>query len=124
MKDTKFYKQKIEEILKKDYNHELPDKPRSAEFNRAIKSMLKAMFPDCSILPTNGAWCQASGFIKSERTGKCVYYCFNDYRYSQWDGHFYIRSCRDEKDYVGYTNYAVLNLADLRFKACDLLGIA
>ena len=123
MKDTKFYKQKIDAILAKDYDHETPDKPRSAEFNRAIKSMLKALFPDYTIFPTEGAWCQASGFIKNEQTGKCVYYCFNDYRYSQWDGHFYVRFARDEHDYVGFTNYTVWSLADLPHMVRNLLDM-
>ena len=50
------YVKKIETILQKDYEHEIPDKPRSAEFNRAVKSFLKQTFPGCTILPTKGIW--------------------------------------------------------------------
>ena len=120
--DVTKYKNKIEAIIAKDYSHELPDKPRSAEFNRVIKSMLKAMFPDCTILQTKGTWCYASGFIKSERTGKCVYYCFDDYRYCVWNHSILIRSAKDETDYTGGAN-RYTSLEDMRRMVYGLLGM-
>lgn len=98
------YITKIEGILRKDYDHEIPDKPRSVEFNRAIKSFLKKTFPGCTILPTKGAWCQASGFIQNT-SGKTVYYSFQDYRYGDWKQRILIRKARDEKDYTGGANH-------------------
>lgn len=87
----KSYITKIEAILKKDYDHEIPDKPRSAEFNRAIKAMLKKMFPGCAIQPTKGAWCEASGFIQNPDNGKTVFYFFQDYRYGDWKRRILVR---------------------------------
>lgn len=94
------YVTKIDSILIKDYDHEIPDKPRSVEFNRAIKSLLKQTFPGCTILPTKGACCQVSGFIQNA-SGKTVYYSFQDYRYGDWKQRILIRKARDEKDYTG-----------------------
>lgn len=99
------YVKKIENILQKDYDHEIPDKPRSAEFNRALKSMLKKSFPGYTIIMPKTIWCQASGFIKSPDTGKCVFFSFQDYRYGDWTQRILIRKARDEKDYTGGANH-------------------
>lgn len=99
------YINKINVILKKDYDHEIPDKLRSIEFNRVIKSMLKAMFPDCIIIPTKGAWCSASGFISNPVNNKVVYYSFNDYRYRDWKQGILIRTAKDASDYTGGANH-------------------
>lgn len=99
------YISKIEEILMKDYDHETPDKPRSAEFNKAIKAFLKKSFPGYTILPTKGAWCQASGFIQDKDTGKTVFYSFQDYRYGDWKQKILIRTAKSEKDYTGGPNH-------------------
>ena len=114
------YVQKVEEILRKDYDHEIPDKPRSAEFNRVIKAMLKDMFPECTIIPTKGAWCSASGFIIDPEDGKCAFYSFQDYRYGNWKQRILIRTAKNEKDYTGGPN----RYADLTQDINDLyLGI-
>lgn len=97
--------QKINSILHKDYDHEIPDKPRSVAFNRAILAMLKKSFPDCTIIPTKGTWCEASGFIKEESTGRFVYYSFQDYRYGDWKQRILIRTAKDERDYHGGANH-------------------
>ena len=96
---------KIDNILKKDYDHEIPDKPRSIEFNRAIKSLLKKIFPEYTIITTKGSWCTASGFIQNAATGKTVYYSFQDYRYDSWKTQILIRTAKDEKDYHGGANH-------------------
>ncbi len=95
---------KIEIVLRKDYNHEIPDKPRSKEFNVAIKSMLKKMFPNCTIQPTKGAWCSASGFIQNPENGKTVYYIFQDYRHGDWKQRIVIRKTAGLHDSCGGAN--------------------
>lgn len=99
------YIQKIEDILKKDYDHETPDKPRSVDFNKAIKSFLKASFPGYAIITTKGAWCQASGFIQDKDTGKTVFYSFQDYRYGDWKQRILIRRAAGTSDYRGGANH-------------------
>lgn len=99
------YIKKIEEILNKDYDHEIPDKPRSAEFNKAIKAFLKKSFPGYTIIPTKGAWCEASGFIQDKDTGATVFYSFQDYRYGDWKKRILIRTAKHEKDYTGGANH-------------------
>lgn len=100
-------KNKINAILAKDYDHEIPDKPRSAEFQKAFKSLLRRMFPNCTILPTKGCWCEANGFIK-DANNKFVYYSTNDYRWTtfgRWDQRILIRTAENEKDYRGGGNH-------------------
>ena len=105
---TERYTDKINEVLNKDYDHEIPDKPRSVEFNKLFKKMLKEMFPDCEIIATKGTWCEASGFIKNA-DGICVFYNTNDYRWEHWDERILIRLAKNEKDYTGFGN----NFSDL-----------
>ena len=101
---TMKYINKIEEILNKDYDQETPDKPRSADFNRAIKSMLKNMFPGCTIQPTKGAWCEASGFIQNPNNGKTVFYIFRDYRMGDWKKRILYRQTAGLHDSCGGAN--------------------
>lgn len=96
--------QKIETILKKNYEHETPDKPRSAEFNRAIKSMLRKLFPGCIVKPTKDAWCEASGFIQNPDNGKTVFYIFQDYRYGDWKERILVRPTAGLHDSRGGAN--------------------
>lgn len=95
----------IDEILRKDYDHEIPDKPRSVEFNKAIKAMLKRSFPGYTITPTKNAWCQASGFIQDKDTGKTVFYMFQDYRYGDWKQRILIRTAMSTQDFTGGANH-------------------
>ncbi len=100
-------KRKIDAILAKDYDHEVPDTLRHVDFQKAFKSILKRMFPDCTILPTKGAWCEANGFIKSP-DNKYIYYSTNDYRWTtfgRWDQGILIRTAENEKDYTGGANH-------------------
>ncbi|MBQ2184718.1 MAG: hypothetical protein II399_08765 [Lachnospiraceae bacterium] len=96
-------KKKIEEILARDYDHEIPDKLRSRDFNKAINAWLRKSFPGCAMYPTKGAWCEASGFI--EKDGKYVFYSFQDYRYWDWKEQILIRTAKSEKDYTGGANH-------------------
>lgn len=104
-------KRKIDEILKKDYDHEIPDTLRSKDFQKAFKSLLKKMFPECKII-TNSTWCEAHGFVKTPE-GKCVFYNTNDYRWRPWDRNILIRTAKDEKDYKGGGNHYA-NLEELQ----------
>ena len=100
-------KRKINAILARDYDHEVPDTLRHVEFQKAFKSILRRMFPDCTILPSKGCWCEANGFIK-DQNGKFVYYSTNDYRYNicgRWDQRILIRTAESEKDYHGGGNH-------------------
>ena len=100
-------KRKIEAILARDYDHEVPDTLRSKDFQKQFKSILRRMFPDCTILPIKGCWCEANGFIK-DQNGKFVYYSTNDYRYNilgRWDQRILIRTAESEKDYRGGANH-------------------
>lgn len=98
------YRRQVEAVLNKDYAHELPDKPRSKDYNRVIRNMLVNMFPEAKIIPTKGTWCQASGFI-SFPDGNYLYYIFPDYRYDKWDERILIRTAKDEHDYTGGANH-------------------
>ena len=100
-------KRKIEAILARDYDHEVPDTLRHKDFQKQFKSILRRMFPDCTILPIKGCWCEANGFIK-DQNGKFVYYSTNDYRYNilgRWDQRILIRTAESEKDYRGGANH-------------------
>ena len=101
--DTSKLRQKISAILNKDYDHETPDKPRSSDYNRAIKAWLKSQLSDCEIYATKNAWCEASGYI--EKDGKFVYYRFPDYRWEDWSDRILIRKAESLKDYTGGANY-------------------
>ena len=100
-------KRKINAILAKDYDHEIPDTLRSKEFQKAFKSILRRMFPNCTIIPIKGCWCEANGFIK-DQNGKFVFYSTNDYRWNtfgRWDQRILIRTAESEKDYRGGANH-------------------
>ena len=100
-------KRKIEAILGRDYDHEVPDTLRHKDFQKQFKSILRRMFPNCTIIPSKGAWCEANGFIK-DQNGKFVYYSTNDYRYNicgRWDQRILIRTAESEKDYRGGGNH-------------------
>lgn len=106
-RDIKKYVDKIDGILYKDYDHEIPDKPRSVDYNRVIRNMLKKMFPNATIHATKNAWCEASGFI--EQDGKFVYYGFGDYRWGDWKRGILIRAAKSLEDYTGGAN----NITDI-----------
>jgi hypothetical protein len=46
MVNLTYYRSKINTILRKDYDHEIPDIPRSKDYCRTISHMLKNLFPD------------------------------------------------------------------------------
>lgn len=111
--------QKISGILAKDYDGEIPEKKRSQAFQRAINNWLRKSFPDCTVIPTKGAWCEASGFIT--KNGKYVYYSFSDYRYWSWWERVLIRTAENEKDYRGGANHYA-DLGNLEAEVRFLLG--
>lgn len=116
MVNLMYYRSKIDEIIHKDYDHETPDIPRSKEYCRAISHMLKSIFPDYTIIPTKGCYCESSGFI--QKNGKFVYYSFNDYRYDlfgKWYERILIRTAQNEHDYTGGPNHYA-DLDNLRYE--------
>ena len=99
--------QKINKILATDYDHEIPDKIRSKKFNKAFMSLMKRMFPEYTIIPSD-IYCEAHGFIVAPN-GKYVYYSTNDYRWGKWDNNILYRKAENEHDFHGGSN----NFADL-----------
>lgn len=102
---------KIQNILDADYDHEIPDVIRSRKFCKAFGTMLKHLFPSCTIIQSN-CYCEATGFIKNPN-GKLIYYASEDYRYPfmgrDWTSSVLYRTAAHEKDYTGGTN----NFSDL-----------
>lgn len=101
--------QKINKILATDYNHEIPDKIRSNKFNKAFTRLMKKIFPEYTIIPSN-VYCAAHGFIVAPN-GKCVYYATNDYRWEKWNNDILYRKAKNEHDSCGGSN----NFADLNY---------
>ena len=99
----------IRKVLEQDYDHEIPDIPRSKDFHRLYKKYVKQFVKPYGyevICGPGNSYCGCSGFIKSPE-GKFVYFISGDYRY---DGdrifdRVLIRNARYEKDYTGGGNY-------------------
>ena len=105
--------QKINKILTADYDHETPDKIRSPKFNQAFTRLMKKLFPNYQIIPSNG-YCEAWGFIITPNQ-KCVYYNTDDYRDGAWYNNILYRTAKDKQDFIGGNN----NFADLNYlKEC------
>lgn len=118
-KKLNYHIRKINKILEADYDHEIPDKIRSKKFQTAFATLLNEMFPDCDIVTSLGAWCEASGFIRRRSDGKCVYYRTEDYRWpsgSSWDKSILYRTVQNEYDYYGSTNNRYADLDN--FEEC------
>ena len=113
------YRNKINSTLRKDYDHEQPYIPMGKDFCRAIKNMLKSIFPDAEITDSKGTYCYASGFL-TFKNGKTVYYNFNDFRYRRWDEQILVRTARDTKDYSGGCNHYAYGLEDIEYQVRTL----
>lgn len=103
---------KINDILNRDYDHEIPNVPRSKAYERAFAKLMQKMFPDCTIITSLGSYCMASGFIKKD--DKYVYYATDDYRWPQgssWKNNILYRTAKNENDYHGGSN----RFADIEF---------
>ena len=112
------FRRKVNAVLAADYEHETPDVVRSKKFNQLIKKMLVETFPEAEVIPTKGAWCSASGFLKFN--GACIYYNFQDYRYWDWTEQILYRTAKDEHDYHGDANNYT-DLYHLREDVCRLV---
>ena len=96
----------INTIVKSQYVGENPEKIRSRKFGNAFAKMLRKMFPNYTIIPTN-CYCEASGFIKNGE--KYIYYSTWDYRYKSWQSQILYRVAKNDHDFQGGPN----NFADL-----------
>ena len=102
------YKNKLNSILHKEYEHETPDIPRSKEFAQGIKGLLKHLFPNATIKIIE-TYCSPSAFLTFEH-GQTIYVSFNDYRWREWDDGILYRTAQNDTDYHGgYNNFASLD---------------
>ena len=99
---------RIYEILSKDYDHEMPDIPRTKEFGRAYKSILKKLVvtEGYDIIKHQANGCCVSGFIVDGK-GHYVYYSTSDYRHwpNEWRDRILIRKAKNTSDYTGGPNH-------------------
>ena len=99
-----YYRNKINSIIKKNYNHENPDYLRSKELCKAISGMLQNMFQGEIIgIRNNEVYCSPSYFLIFNN-GNTIYVSFSDYRYENWDSNILYRTAKDITDYYGGTN--------------------
>lgn len=113
-----YYKNKINSILNKDYDHECPDYLKSKDFGKAVKSMLKSMFNnEIAEIKHNDVYCSPSYFL-TFKNGIVCYVSFNDYRYNVMGGKWYnnilYRIAKDTKDYRGESNNNCLSIEYLK----------
>lgn len=97
----------IEAILIKDYDHEIPDKPRSIEFSKAYRKIVANQVKKFGykLLPSKGReWCECSGYVTDDK-GHFVYFNSGDFRFgNRWLTDVLVRSVVNEKDYRGGRN--------------------
>ena len=101
-------KNKVAAIMVKDYDHEVPDKLRSKDFQRLFNCYMRSVAKNIGgTWHGGGCYCEASGFV--ECGDKFVYVCTNDYRWRDWSKRILFRAAESLKDYRGGSN----NFADL-----------
>ena len=112
---------KVGKILDADYNHENPEAIRSKKFGNAFTTLLKHLFPEYEIIPSN-CYCEASGFVRNSE-GKYIYYSTEDYRHpimgKSWIDSILYRKAKNDKDFFGERNNFT-NIYLLRDKIKDL----
>lgn len=109
---------KLNEILRRDYDHEQPYIPMSRDFSRQMGRELKKLFPDCEITMGN-VYCSPSGYIT--RGNKHVYFSFGDFRYWNWTTNILIRTATSLNDYRGGPNH-FCDLENLKVQVENLLS--
>lgn len=109
------------------YNFE-PEECRTGKefsaFGRNLKSELTAQLKDngCIITKYIRGYFYVSGFIYNVSTGKYVYFCTDDVRYSpNWHKDILIREARNDHDYKGGHNQYT-SLENFGEKALKLLN--
>ena len=111
MKGSKYGK--IYEILAKDYDHEIPEIPRTREFSQAFRQIIarKLRKEGLVVVKQITGACECSGFI-TDREGHYVYYRTSDYRYfpNEWRYNILIRPAENTSDFKGgYNHYTSLD---------------
>ena len=102
-------KNKVAAIMVKDYDHEVPDKLRSKDFQRLFSCYMRSVAKNIGGTwhGSSGCYCEASGFMECGE--KFVYVHTNDYRWRDWSKEILFRTAESLKDYHGGNN----NFADL-----------
>lgn len=99
---------RIFEILNKDYDHEMPEIPRTKEFGRAYKAILRKLVAaeGYDIVNHDAYSCCVSGFV-TDGKGHYVYYSTDDYRFNpnEWRDRILIRKAENASDYKGGANH-------------------
>lgn len=115
---------KINDIINRDYDCEVPDSIRSKKFHQAFTRLMKKMFPDYEIITKHAPYCESSGFIKN-RDGNFIYYSTCDYRFPlygrDWTSGILIRTAENSNDYHGGSNHTT-NLENLYKDVNDLFA--
>lgn len=115
----------ILKVLSRDYDHEVPDIPKSKEFSKEVKKYInKNLKPyGMKISKMSEGYCEASGFITDGK--EYLYFNTGDYRWpilgKEWFNDILIRRAENEDDYIGGTN-CTCKLCDIGETAVRILN--
>lgn len=101
------YIKQLRGVLRKDYDCEQNYIPQTREFTKIYRQMIKSMIKNEGwelSSPTLG-YCVVSFFIHNQN--KYVYVNTSDFRWGneEWRNHILIRTAKNDKDYLGGSNY-------------------
>lgn len=101
------YIKQLRDILCKDYDHEQNYVPRTRDFTKIYRKMIKSMIKNEGwelSFPTLN-YCEVSFFIRNQN--KYVYVSTSDFRWGneEWRNNILIRTAKNDKDYHGGSNY-------------------
>lgn len=111
-------KKRVAEIMVKDYDHEVPDKLRTKDFQRLFNCYMRSVAKNIGgTWHPSGCYCEAGGYM--ERNGKFVYVRTNDYRWRDWSQSILYRTAESLTDYHGGSNH----FADLEWLEEGVVGL-
>lgn len=93
---------KLDAIVEKDYDHEMPDILRSKEFGQEFTRFMKKMFADCCVKNIS-SYCEGGVTIKNP-IGKYIYIRTDDYRWRNWSKRILYRTMAHAEDWTGGGN--------------------